>query len=147
MRIGELARAAGTTVRTIRYYEEIGLLPAAGVREAGAHRNFTEEDVDALRDVLRLRDLLGLSLDELRAVVADESARPVLREEFWDDGTGPARRTQILDEFEAILDRQAELLERRRTQLDELHAELLDRRERIATRREELRAASSSARG
>ena len=42
MRIGEVAKLAGTTPRTIRYYEEIGLLPAAGGREPGAHRTYAE---------------------------------------------------------------------------------------------------------
>ncbi len=38
LRIGEVAQLTGTTARTIRYYEEIGLLPAASGREPGAHR-------------------------------------------------------------------------------------------------------------
>src|SRR6478735_6441804 len=42
MRIGELARTAGTTPRTVRYYEEIGLLAASGDRSAGAHREYGE---------------------------------------------------------------------------------------------------------
>ena len=40
LRIGEVAKLTGTTPRTIRYYEEIGLLPAAGDREPGAHRTY-----------------------------------------------------------------------------------------------------------
>ena len=38
MRIGDVARLAGTTPRTIRYYEEIGLLPDAPARPSGQHR-------------------------------------------------------------------------------------------------------------
>src|SRR3954469_19835602 len=44
LRIGEVARRVGTTTRTIRYYEEIGLLGSAG-REAGRHRSYDEEEV------------------------------------------------------------------------------------------------------
>ena len=69
MRIGEIADAVGTTSRTIRYYEEIGLLRRADERASGQHRTYTEQDVERLRDALRLKDLLGLSLDELREVV------------------------------------------------------------------------------
>ena len=43
-RIGDLAKLTGTTPRTIRYYEEIGLLEPGG-REPGAHRTFSEEDL------------------------------------------------------------------------------------------------------
>ena len=66
LRIGDVARLAGTTPRTIRYYEEIGLLPASGPREPGAHRIYAEQDVERLADLLRLRDLLGVSLEELK---------------------------------------------------------------------------------
>ncbi len=59
LRIGDVAKLAGTTPRTIRYYEEIGLLPAASAREPGAHRTYAEEDVERLTDLLRLKDLLG----------------------------------------------------------------------------------------
>ena len=48
MRIGELAREAGTTPRTVRYYEEIGLLPAADARSAGAHREYGSADLERL---------------------------------------------------------------------------------------------------
>ena len=70
MRIGELAREVGTTPRTVRYYEEIGLLPDAGSRPAGSHREYTGDDVERLRLIMRLKDLLGLSLDDLRTVIA-----------------------------------------------------------------------------
>jgi DNA-binding transcriptional MerR regulator len=138
MRISEFARAADTTVRTIRYYEEIGLLPPVGERAQGRHRTYTEDDVTRLREVLRLRDLLGLSLDELREMGAAQGARVALRTEFWEPGTSKRRRKAILDEFEAIVARQRVLLDRRRAQLDELEAELADRERRIALRRAEL---------
>ncbi len=138
MRIGEVARATGVTARTIRYYEEIGLLPAADERSAGAHRIYTEDDVARLRDVLRLKDLLGVTLDELKTVVEDETVRAALRAEF--PGADVGRRVEILDEAEVLLERQTALLERRRAQLDELAADLAERRERIALRRAELPA-------
>ena len=50
MRIGELAREAGTTPRTVRYYEEIGLLPEAGSRPAGGHREYGDDDLERLRE-------------------------------------------------------------------------------------------------
>ena len=65
LRIGEVAELTGTTPRTIRYYEEIGLLPGAGDRQQGKHRCYTQADADRVREIIRLRDLLGLSLEEL----------------------------------------------------------------------------------
>jgi len=72
LRIGDVASLVGTTPRTIRYYEEIGLLPAARSRPSGRHRVYTEADVERLREVMRLKDLLGLSLEELRMLPASQ---------------------------------------------------------------------------
>ena len=142
MRIGELAKAVGTTPRTIRYYEEIGLLPDAEEREAGAHRTYGEEDVVLLKELLRLKNLLGVSLEELRGLVADEAARRVMREEFLSDDTTPSRRAELLDQLERILEHQLSLIARQRAELNALQAELLERRAKIARRRDELAALS-----
>src|SRR5579859_1439779 len=64
---GDLARATGNTVRTIRFYEEEGLLKPAEVREGG-HRRYTQDDLEKLRLISDLREL-GLSLGEIRAVL------------------------------------------------------------------------------
>jgi DNA-binding transcriptional MerR regulator len=131
MRIGEVAEAVGTTSRTIRYYEEIGLLGAAGERESGKHRTYTEQDVERLRDALRLKDLLGLSLDELREILEAQDARAALRDEWHHGDPGPARRAAILKEAARHLDRQLELVARRRAEIQELESELTARRERV----------------
>jgi DNA-binding transcriptional MerR regulator len=64
---GDLARATGNTVRTIRFYEEEGLLRPAEVSEGG-HRRYTEDDLERLRLILDLREL-GLSLSEIRSIL------------------------------------------------------------------------------
>ena len=134
LRIGEVAKLAGTTPRTIRYYEEIGLLPAAGGREPGAHRTYAEADVERLTDLLRLKDLLGLSLEELKALVEAEDARASLRRE-WETGVeDPVRRRQILDESLGHIGRQLDLVRRRRDEIASLEAELLSKRKRVQTR-------------
>jgi MerR family transcriptional regulator, repressor of the yfmOP operon len=133
LKIGDVARLVGTTTRTIRYYEEIGLLPGPGDRPSGGHRAYDEADVDRLREILRLRDLLGVSLDELRDLVAAEDARAVIREEFQRT-EDPARRAALLAEALTYLDRQLALLRRRRADLDELEAELTERRERVTAK-------------
>lgn len=140
IRIGELARRAGTTVRTIRYYEEIGLLPEADARASGSHRTYAEQDAERLREVLRLKDLLGVSLEELRDLVAAEDARAGRRAEFYADGTPPRRRAQILNVALKNIARQRELVRRRQTQLTELDAELAGREALALTRLDEIGA-------
>jgi DNA-binding transcriptional MerR regulator len=138
LRIGDVAKLTGTTARTLRYYEEIGLLPGAEDREAGRHRVYTQADVERVREVLRLRDLLGVSLDELRELLAAEDARAVLREEFFRTDK-PAARRRILQAAMRHLDRQLELVGHRRAELGRLERELMDTRRRAERRLEELK--------
>ena len=133
LRIGEVASEVGTTPRTIRYYEEIGLLPGAADRPSGGHRNYTTADVERLRELIRLRDLLGVSLEELRELVEAEEARAVLRREFQ-ASEDPGRRGEILREALGHIDRQLELVRRRKTELERLEDELGSRRRRIKRR-------------
>ena len=140
LRIGDVARLAGTTPRTIRYYEEIGLLPTASAREPGAHRTYAEADVERLTDLLRLKDLLGVSLDELKELVEAEDARAELRREWRGGVEDPGRRRQILDESLSYIARQLELVRRRRDEIAKLETELLDRRKRAQALMRELEA-------
>jgi DNA-binding transcriptional MerR regulator len=131
LRIGEVAKLAGTTPRTIRYYEEIGLLPVASGRQAGTHRTYAEADVERLTDLLRLKDLLGVSLEELKQLVEAEEARAALRREWHDGVEDPARRRQILEQSLELSDRQLNLVRRRRGEIAKLETELLARRKRV----------------
>jgi DNA-binding transcriptional MerR regulator len=138
LRIGEVARRVGTTPRTIRYYEEIGLLPAEHGRAAGRHRVYSERDVDHLRDALRLKELLGISLDELKELVEAEDARAALREEWNHGEPGSERRREILAEAVRYMDRQLELVRRRRDEIATLESELEARRREALRRRRAL---------
>ncbi|MFJ4092552.1 MerR family transcriptional regulator [Kitasatospora sp. NPDC089913] len=66
MRIGELAKRAGTTTRALRYYEQLGLLPAR--RTGNGYRAYGEEDVRLLRQIRTLQDF-GFGLEETRPFV------------------------------------------------------------------------------
>jgi len=137
LRIGDVARRVGTTPRTIRYYEEIGLLPAAPGRERGSHRVYSESDVERLREVMQLKELLGVSLEELKTLVEAEGARAALRAE-WQAGADARRRRAILDEALGHIDRQLGLLRRRRRAIEELEVELVARKRRVQKRLREL---------
>jgi MerR family transcriptional regulator, repressor of the yfmOP operon len=138
MRISQVAREVGTTTRTIRYYEEIGLLPSSGDREHGAHRIYTEADVERLRELLQLKQLLGVSLDELKTLVEAEDARAALRAEWASGDVEPDRRREILDESLGHIERQLSLLRARRAAIEELEGELIARRKRVQRRLREL---------
>jgi MerR family transcriptional regulator, repressor of the yfmOP operon len=130
LRIGELAKLAETTPRTVRYYEEIGLLAEAGERESGEHRTYTAADVERLREILRLKSLLGLTLDELRDVMRGEDARAE-RKRAWHETDDPELRRRLLAEASDHLERLLELVGRHKQRVEAYEGELLARRERL----------------
>ncbi|MBW5483552.1 MerR family transcriptional regulator [Streptomyces bambusae] len=98
MRIGEIAALAGVTTRAIRHYHHVGLLPEPARRPNG-YRAYGVRDAVLLARVRRLTEL-GLSLDEVRDVLADDAGRDL---------------ADVLEELDADLARQeAEIHERRR---------------------------------
>ncbi|GGK24470.1 MerR family transcriptional regulator [Pilimelia terevasa] len=106
MRIGELAALAGVTIRTVRHYHHLGLLPEPA-RTPGGYRDYRLRDAVLLARVRRLAEL-GLSLDEIRDVLADDQGRE-LRE--------------VLTDLDADLARQQDAIAGRRARLAALLAE------------------------
>jgi MerR family transcriptional regulator, repressor of the yfmOP operon len=138
-RIGEVARLVGVTTRTIRYYEELGLLGTASDRAKGAHRIYDEADVNRLRELIRLRDLLGLSLEELTEVAEAEDARGMLRSR-WETDPPDDERLQILDAAMPLVERQLELVRARQAALVRCAAELEEKLESLRGFRAEIEA-------
>ncbi len=138
LRIQEAAAELGLTARSIRYYEEIGLLKPAA-RSEGAYRLFDADDVDRLRFIKGLRDDAGFSLAEIAALLEDEVARSRNREAFQatDD---PAERRAILDDATVRVDRQIETLRAKIGRLEAMIREAQTRREHLQTHRAELEA-------
>src|SRR3981189_2780677 len=122
-RIGEVAERTGVTTRTIRYYEELGLLGTAAARTKGAHRLYTDADITRLEELIRLRDLLGLSLEEIVALAEAEEARAALRDQ-WAESTGDRERARIVKAAIPLIERQLELVRTRQQKLAEFASEL-----------------------
>jgi DNA-binding transcriptional MerR regulator len=131
LRIGDVARLLGTTPRTIRYYEEFGLLPEAPARPSGQHRIYTEAEVDRIREVMRLKDLLGVSLEELKTLLTAEEARAEVRAQLRRDDVDPERRRELLAEALGHIDRQLSLVRHRASELAKLEDELSETRKRV----------------
>jgi DNA-binding transcriptional MerR regulator len=125
-RIGDVAQATGLTPRAIRYYQELGLLkPAAHV--SGANRRYDDEDLERLRLIKRLREVVGLSLADVRTFLETETERRVLAGEYHAT-TDPDRQTELLDRIEPVLQHRVQLLERK---LASVQALLDDERGRL----------------
>jgi DNA-binding transcriptional MerR regulator len=139
LRIGEVADRVGVTTRTIRYYEERGLLGQESARAKGAHRLYQEADVTRLQELIRLRDLLGLTLEELVELAEAEEARAALRGQ-WEESASDEERARIVEAAIPLVERQLELLTARQETLAAFAAELKDKLSRLKRRRRDLSA-------
>src|SRR6266567_6386194 len=79
--IEQVAAQTGMTKRTLRYYEEVGLLPPTG-RTEGNYRRYSEVDLQHLERIRELRDLLGFSLGDIREILAAEDERGQIKEAY-----------------------------------------------------------------
>ncbi|MGY8663544.1 MerR family transcriptional regulator [Bradyrhizobium sp. UFLA05-109] len=100
-RIGELAEATGVTVRTLRHYEQTGLL-AASQRTDGGHRIYDCESVRRVYHILALREL-GFSLQEVRRAMDGRTPLPdLLSEQLERAEIQVARATKLRDRLRNI---------------------------------------------
>lgn len=147
LRIDEVARRTGLTKRTLRYYEEMGLL-APAQRSEGNYRLYSESDIHTLEHIIAMRDLLGLELKEIRELVAAEMERERIRAQ-WRQDDDPAHRLRALDAAEQVTRRQLDLLEEKLAGLERMRQSLVERLTKYGALRAEIQeqAGRASARG
>jgi DNA-binding transcriptional MerR regulator len=127
LRIHEAAAEVGLTARSVRYYEELGLLrPAA--RSEGDYRLYDTTDVERLRFIKGLRDDAGFSLAEVAQLLEDEEARE-RGHEAYHATTDPHERLGILRDRVASFEHQIEML---RTKIGRLQAMVDETEGRLA---------------
>ncbi|HYN69634.1 MAG TPA: MerR family transcriptional regulator [Candidatus Eisenbacteria bacterium] len=111
LRIQAVAEDVGLTPRSIRYYEEIGLLKPAA-RSEGDYRLYDADDIERLRFIKGLRDDAGFSLAEIGQLLEDERARARISARFRET-QDPSERRQLVVDGLARIDRQIETLRRK----------------------------------
>ncbi|UQZ84624.1 Nodulation protein NolA [Paenibacillus konkukensis] len=74
-KVGDLAKLTGLTVRTLRFYDQIGLLSPSGQTESG-HRLYSEANLSRLHQILSLKEL-GLSLEEIKSALSGGQISPL----------------------------------------------------------------------
>ncbi|MFM9282357.1 MerR family transcriptional regulator [Paenibacillus jiagnxiensis] len=134
-KIDEVAKECGLTKRTIRYYEEIGLLPSPQ-RSSGNIRLYTQEDIDLLKKIVSAKEVLGFSLQELQRYIQTAELLKDQREDYRSrtDHLEPEERRRMLTDMERTLNEQLELMERKIGSIRALQEELEELRTRVRTR-------------
>ncbi len=138
LKIQEVASELGLTTRSIRYYEELGLLSPAA-RSDGSYRLYDASDIERLRFIKGLRDDAGFSLAEISQLLEDEAARVRSREAFsqTDD---PAERRDIVVGALARVERQSRILREKINRLETMVEAVEARHRRLAARLADLDA-------
>jgi DNA-binding transcriptional MerR regulator len=129
LRIQEVASELGLTARTIRYYEELGLLKPVA-RSEGDYRLFDPDDLERLRFIKGLRDDAGFSLAEIGQLLEDENVRARNRARFRTTAD-PAERRAIVADAIGRVDRQVASLRRKVERLETMIGEAGDRRRHL----------------
>jgi MerR family copper efflux transcriptional regulator len=131
-----VAAEVGLTPRSIRYYEELGLLRPAG-RSAGSYRLYDASDIERLRFIRGLRDDAGFSLAEIGRLLEDEEARIRDRRRF-EAATDPAERRLIVEGAIDRVERQIATLHEKTDRLRRMAADAERRRAHLLAHLEEL---------
>jgi len=134
--IEQVSARTGLTKRTLRYYEEVGLLPPTG-RTEGNYRRYNEEDIQRLERIKKLRDLLGFSLTDIRELLNAEDERGQIKFAYQHETEAAAKIAQ-LDRADELIRSQLHLIEQKMEGLEQMRAGLLSKLERHKHSREEL---------
>jgi DNA-binding transcriptional MerR regulator len=143
LRINEVAADTGLTTRTIRYYEELGLLKPAA-RSEGSYRLFDQDDLERLRFIKGLRDDAGFSLAEIGQLLEDDLARVRNRSRFRST-TDTTERRGILEDAMGRVDRQVATLQTKIERLEAMIAEAHARRAHLENHLAEIDAGAEPA--
>jgi MerR family transcriptional regulator, repressor of the yfmOP operon len=135
-RIGEVAARTGVSTRTLRYYEELGLIDLPG-KAPGSSRRYTDADVARIERVLELRNVMGFDLERIAQIVRAERRLEGLKDEYH-RGVTRKRHAEIVDEATVINDELRAHVADKITLLEDFAADLDRRAKRLDELRTEL---------
>lgn len=134
--IEQVATRTGFTKRTLRYYEEVGLLPPTG-RTEGNYRRYSEADIERLERIKNLRGLLGFSLNEIRELLEAEDERGQIKVAYQHETEALAKIAQ-LDRADEIIHAQLHIIEQKIAGLEQMRASLQSKLEQHKQKRNQL---------
>lgn len=134
--IEQVATRTGLTKRTLRYYEEVGLLLPT-IRTEGNYRRYSEDDVQRLERIKELRDLLGFPLQEIRTLLEAEEERGQIKQAYRQE-TDAQTKIAHLERADELIRQQLALIEQRISGLEQMRSSLHAKLEHHEHRRQEL---------
>jgi MerR family transcriptional regulator, repressor of the yfmOP operon len=137
LRIGELAKRAGVTTRTLRYWEEFGLVKPTDHLCSG-ERRYRPAELERVDHIRELQELLGLTLAEIRIVLESEDALERVRSARL-AGASRNRRLALIDDAIEAHSRLIQRMDDRLARIVAFRDEWVEQGERMRARSAELR--------
>jgi DNA-binding transcriptional MerR regulator len=122
LQIGEVAERTGVTQRTLRFYEERGLLKPPS-RMDGGFRLYSENDVSRVGQIKRMQSLLGLTLAEIKEMVEAEEVREELNATYRPDRPVDQRIQRVTRRIE-VTQRQFDIISTKLEAMEEMREDL-----------------------
>lgn len=144
MKIGELADLTGVTARTLRYYEELGLIAPEARGAPTQSRRYAASEARRVRRIKELQEVLGADLCEIRDALRAEDRLEGLRE-VYHSSSSPVTQAAVLAEAVGVADRQLAQIAERQRRLERLRVELEERRNRHLAKLSALAGGASAA--
>ncbi|MDQ7094042.1 MerR family transcriptional regulator [Desulfosporosinus sp. PR] len=136
LKIDDVANQSGLSKRTIRYYEEIGVLPSPE-RSEGGTRLYRQEHVEFLKRITISKEVLGFTLQELQHFLSLRETLESQKAEYK-KVSDPKEQKEKLQEILAITENQLEMIEQKILKILSIQTELVALRERARARIKEI---------
>ena len=143
LQIGEVAERTGVTQRTLRFYEEKGLLRPPS-RMDGGFRLYSEDDVRRVEQIRRLQGLLGVTLAEIKEMVDAEEVLLELRAQYRPESAIAEKKRQLEKAIE-VVQAQYAIVTQKTEQMAEMRKQLEERLKTFERWMDELRRAEAEA--
>ena len=125
LQIGEVAERTGVTQRTLRFYEEKGLLRPP-TRMDGGFRLYSEDDVTRVEHIRKLQNLLGVTLAEIKEMVDAEEVLQELKAQYRPEADVSEKRRQLQKAIDVVT-RQHGIVSQKAEQMSEMKGQLEER--------------------
>jgi DNA-binding transcriptional MerR regulator len=142
LQIGEVAERTGVTQRTLRFYEEKGLLQPPS-RLDGGFRLYSEADVERVERIKRLQTLLGFTLADIKEMVEAEEVKLQIRATYRREAEVSERRAKLERAVE-VTERQVAVIDQKLAALDEMKTHLEQKLAQYRSWIEQLEKAASA---
>ncbi|MGG1575887.1 MerR family transcriptional regulator [Fictibacillus sp. NRS-1165] len=128
LKIDEVAKQSGLTKRTIRYYEQIGLL-SSPPRSEGGIRLYSKEHVEFLKKITNAKEVMGFSLSELQEFITLSDTLEAQRHDYR-QFKGTSQQKEKLEKVYMTVEEQLKLLEQKKKKIIKVEEDLMNLRDR-----------------